>query len=118
MFTRTNGPIASQSMVFRIRLMQRRGGDAARCAGRVRRGAASAAPRLVIVTAYGVPLSTAWPISWTRPRPGRPAAALTADADVGPMQKSDASVGFDWWLTGRSTCPVAFTVLPIVPLVG
>ena len=53
-----------------------------------------AAPRLLI-SDYGVPLSTACPVSSTRPSPGRPAAPLTDPDDVGPMQKSDASVGFD-----------------------
>ena len=45
------------------------------------------------VRRYGSPFAI--PGSSSRPRPGRPAAEFTEPDVVGPMQKSDASVGFD-----------------------
>ena len=44
---------------------------------------------------YMVPLSMVWPWSSRRPRPGRPAAALTAPELVPATQKSAASLGSD-----------------------
>src|SRR5438309_3523243 len=75
-----------------------------------------AAAGLSTLDDHGVPLSTECPVSWRRPRPGRPAAAFTAPEVVGPMQKSAARVGLDWWLTGGSALPVAMTVSPMLPL--
>src|SRR5436853_4162599 len=54
---------------------------------------------------YGLP--TAVPLMVTRPGPGRPAAVLTAAADVGATQKTAASVGLEVSFIGRSSIPVA-----------
>src|SRR6185503_18973260 len=50
------------------------------------------------------------------PRPGKPAAPFTAGADVGPLQKSAASVGSDVSCVSGACTAFAVTVSPTMPL--
>src|SRR6185436_4643371 len=58
------------------------------------------------------------PGSLTRPRAGRPLAALTAVAPTGATQKKDPTVGWATPLHGASSTPETFTSAPMTPLPG